>query len=212
MQSTSTTQSDYTSKLTGTLNELRKQNQLCDIVIHVGGKAFPAHKAVLAASSRYFMAMFTAGYKESSENEIKIDGHAEVFEILLEFAYTGSMKIVPKLAYHLLELACYFQFTDICQHCSKLIKLNNFSSASEKISMEDVFKMYHLAKMQEGLKQIAKECMTYLCEHVKELKDTDEFLQTATSSFLEEYLEQEYLSSEEEEKEVCYEIQFYGVC
>ena len=28
-------------------------------------------------------------------------------------------------------------------------------------------KMYHLAKMQEGLKQIAKECMTYLCEHVK---------------------------------------------
>ena len=49
------------------LNDLRKQNQLCDVVINVGGQEFPVHKAVLAARSSYFIAMFTSSFKESTQ-------------------------------------------------------------------------------------------------------------------------------------------------
>ena len=46
------------------LNDMRKQNTFCDVIIHVGGKSFSAHKTVLAASCSYFMTMFTSGFKE----------------------------------------------------------------------------------------------------------------------------------------------------
>ena len=82
--------SHYTSKLACSLNNLRKQDQLCDVIIKVSERAFPAHKNVLAASSKYFMAMFTHGFKEKTENEITIDGKPEIFEVLLEYAYTGN--------------------------------------------------------------------------------------------------------------------------
>ena len=42
------------------LDELRRSQHLCDIVIRVGGSEFHAHRVVLAATSPYFQAMFTS--------------------------------------------------------------------------------------------------------------------------------------------------------
>ena len=41
------------------LEDLRRENQLCDVVIRVGESEFPAHRVVLAATSPYFRGMFT---------------------------------------------------------------------------------------------------------------------------------------------------------
>ena len=54
----------YTSKdLTKTafkvLDELRQQNQLCDVTIRVGNRDCVAHRAVLASTCPYFRGMFT---------------------------------------------------------------------------------------------------------------------------------------------------------
>ena len=85
--------SDYTAKLASSMKELRKQDQLCDEIIWVSERSFPAHKNVLAASSKYFMAMFTHGFEEKTESVVTIiDGKPEIFEVLLEYAYTGDMK------------------------------------------------------------------------------------------------------------------------
>ncbi len=43
------------------MNAFRKRGQLCDVVVKVGGREFPAHRVVLAASSDYFDAMFSSG-------------------------------------------------------------------------------------------------------------------------------------------------------
>ena len=43
------------------MNIFRKRGQLCDVVVKVGGRVFPAHRVVLAASSDYFGAMFSNG-------------------------------------------------------------------------------------------------------------------------------------------------------
>lgn len=42
------------------LNKMRESDQLCDVVIRVDEREFRAHRAVLAATVPYFMAMFTS--------------------------------------------------------------------------------------------------------------------------------------------------------
>ena len=44
-----------------TMNNLRKENTLCDVQLRVEDKNFAAHRIVLAACSDYFCAMFTHG-------------------------------------------------------------------------------------------------------------------------------------------------------
>ena len=39
--------------------DLRRQKQLCDVVIHIGNAEFCAHRVILAAASPYFRSMFT---------------------------------------------------------------------------------------------------------------------------------------------------------
>ena len=86
-------------------------------------------------------------------------------------------KITSKSAYQLLEIACYFRFTDIKQRCSELINLHDFSSLQEEIPIEAALKMYPLALMHDDLKTVVKESI--MCEKLQELSKTDEFLDNA---------------------------------
>ena len=54
------------------LNDLREREELCDITIIVQGRAIKAHRAVLAASSQYFNAMFTAKMSERNQATVSL--------------------------------------------------------------------------------------------------------------------------------------------
>ncbi|XP_072019666.1 actin-binding protein IPP-like [Amphiura filiformis] len=101
----------YSNVLTASLDDLRKQDTLCDVTIKIGKRTFRAHRAVLAASSSYFMGMFTRGFAESHQDEITIEGNAAIFESLLQFAYTGELDITDVTAYDIIAMANYMQFT-----------------------------------------------------------------------------------------------------
>ena len=202
MKMTTMAKVDYAVKLASALNDLRKQSQLCDVVVNISGRAFHAHKAVLAASSTYFMSMFTSGFKESTESEVTIEGNPDIFQTLLEYAYTGNMKIKPKTAFDILQMACYLQFTDVSQYCCEFIKLDSVDSSSDKISIEDAFRILLLARDQEDLKGVKQEALMYMCSNLKELKQTEEFLENCTESLLSDFLNLPELSNEDEEKEV----------
>lgn len=49
------------------LNEQRKTNTLCDVIICVDDQKFPCHRNIMAACSPYFLAMFTG---DNSMHEI----------------------------------------------------------------------------------------------------------------------------------------------
>lgn len=55
--------STHSGTMLNGLQYLRCEGLLLDVTLHVGGEAFYAHKAVLAACSDYFRAMFTDAMK-----------------------------------------------------------------------------------------------------------------------------------------------------
>uniref|UniRef100_A0AAX7UBA3 BTB domain-containing protein n=1 Tax=Astatotilapia calliptera TaxID=8154 RepID=A0AAX7UBA3_ASTCA len=73
------------------LNQQRKDGLLCDVTLVAGEQKFHAHKAVLAACSDYFRAMFSLCMVESEADEVTLQGVTSVgLKHALDFAYTGQ--------------------------------------------------------------------------------------------------------------------------
>lgn len=62
--------SSYADSVLMHLNVLRQQRLFTDVLLHAGSRSFPCHRAVLAACSRYFEAMFSGGLRESQAKEV----------------------------------------------------------------------------------------------------------------------------------------------
>ena len=84
----------HMSKAFEILHVLRRQNLLCDVQLVADGLEIPSHKAVLAACSPYFYAMFTSDLAEARADRIvlqEVDGKA--LALLIDFAYTGEVHV-----------------------------------------------------------------------------------------------------------------------
>ena len=66
------------------LASLQKEGVLCDVELQAEGQKLSAHRAVLAAASPYFHAMFAGGFKESKVQTIPIQ----------EISFTGLKAVV----------------------------------------------------------------------------------------------------------------------
>ncbi|MBN3313272.1 K1107 protein, partial [Atractosteus spatula] len=84
------------SVLGADLLSLFKSGESSDISIQAGTRVFRAHRAVLAARSRYFSAMLSGNWVESSQELIALHGvgPSEV-EILLHFIYGALLDLPP---------------------------------------------------------------------------------------------------------------------
>ncbi|CAN6236304.1 unnamed protein product [Urochloa humidicola] len=79
-------------ELAGDLGRLLATGMGADVTFDVGGRAFPAHRAVLAARSPVFRAELFGEMLEKDARRIRIAGvRPEVFELLLRFVYTESL-------------------------------------------------------------------------------------------------------------------------
>lgn len=93
------------------LDDMRRNVQLCDAVLEVEGRQFPVHRVILAANSLYFRALFTNGMHETSENVIKIPSVSpELMERILEYAYSRDTTITEQNVGKLLPVADQFNF------------------------------------------------------------------------------------------------------
>ncbi len=70
---------------------------LTDVVLVADNMEIPAHRAVLAACSPYFYAMFTGDLAEAKAERIvlqEIDGKA--LALLIEFVYTSEVHVTEE--------------------------------------------------------------------------------------------------------------------
>uniref|UniRef100_A0A8C5LGV4 Uncharacterized protein n=1 Tax=Jaculus jaculus TaxID=51337 RepID=A0A8C5LGV4_JACJA len=112
------------------LNELRLQGKLCDIVVHIQGQPFRAHKAVLDASSPYFQDH--SALSTMSGLSISVIKNPNVFEQLLSFCYTGRMSLQLKDVVSFLTAASFLQRQCVIDKGTQILE-----SILSKISVGD---------------------------------------------------------------------------
>ncbi|XP_048418506.2 kelch-like protein 25 [Stegostoma tigrinum] len=97
------------------LDSLRRQRLFTDVTLRAGRRSFLCHRAVLAACSRYFAAMFGGGLRESGEREVDLRAsvHPEALEPLLDYAYTARLALSDANAERLLQAGDMLQFPDV---------------------------------------------------------------------------------------------------
>ncbi|XP_076026703.1 transcription regulator protein BACH2-like [Genypterus blacodes] len=133
------------------LEEQRRQGILCDVTILVEGREVRAHRAVLAASSRYFLQALLGHNGSPGETELIINLPDKVtakgFAPLLQFAYTAKLVLSQEnihevilcadfLGVHNLEDSCFrflqAQLQNDSQHAS-----NGEVAYDEDVTSED---------------------------------------------------------------------------
>ncbi|NWT75945.1 SPOP protein, partial [Prunella himalayana] len=93
-------------RLADELGGLWENSRFTDCCLCVAGQEFKGHKAILAARSPVFSAMFEHEMEESKKNRVEInDVEPEVFKEMMCFIYTGKAPNLDKMADDLLAAA-----------------------------------------------------------------------------------------------------------
>nr|XP_016854729.1 PREDICTED: kelch-like protein 21 [Anolis carolinensis] len=125
-------ESEHACRVLRGLGLLRAERALLDVTLLAGGAEFGAHRAVLAASSGYFRAMFGGGLLEARARRVRLHGvEAECLGRLVDFAYSGRVSslglddddeaCLESLAGRLLRAADLLQFPAVKAACADWI-------------------------------------------------------------------------------------------
>ena len=105
--------------------QFREEGIFTDVKLRVGRTVFPAHHMILAAYSDYFYAMFTNGMKETNQEVIELRDESmssETFKQIIEFIYSGHLRINSENVFQVLAAADHLQVTSVLQECSDFLK------------------------------------------------------------------------------------------
>ncbi|XP_027142881.1 kelch-like protein 32 isoform X4 [Larimichthys crocea] len=175
------------------LNQQRKDGLLCDVTLVAGEQKFHAHKAVLAACSDYFRAMFSLCMVESEADEVTLQGVTSVgLKHALDFAYTGQILLEPAVIQDVLSAGSHLQLLELLSLCSHYL-IQELSSVNY-LELYRVADLFHLPALEEAV-------VGFLVEHLSELSQSrqDEALQLPYR-LLREVLKSDRLTSLSEEE------------
>jgi len=154
------------------MNTLRKDQKLCDVIIAVDGHEMPAHRVVLAASSPYFLAMFTGQMEESHQRVVQIrDVAPSAMQTLIDFCYTSSMQVDEENVQNLLPVACLLQMNGIKSACSEFLK--------RQLDWNNCLGVQAFAEAHNCV-ELKEAADLYALQHYLEVLEGDEFLELNT--------------------------------
>merc|ERR1712223_139918 len=150
------------------LRELRNNTELCDVTLVAGGNEVRAHRALLAASSPYFNAMFT-GFEEKNQERVKlvdVDPHA--LSILVNYVYTATVDVTEANVQTLLPAANLLQLIDVRDACCEFLAAQlhptnalGIKSFADRHGCQDLYNLSH----------------QYIESHFTEVLSSDEFIE-----------------------------------
>ena len=102
-------QSSFCVEVAKRLNMQRKQGQLCDVtLVAKDGEELKAHRNVLSAASPFFCKLLQSDMKENREGIVRFEEiSGSVMEDVLEFIYTGTVKVTQENAKELIAAGNY---------------------------------------------------------------------------------------------------------
>ncbi|CAI6377085.1 unnamed protein product [Macrosiphum euphorbiae] len=173
-------------------DKMRKNEQLCDIkIIAKNGEEIRAHKAVLAANSKYFNIMFNSQFKESKEFEIQIqdlDPHA--LNLLIDFIYTSELAINVQNVQEILNGICLLQLDEtIRSECIDYMK--------SRIDPANCLGMKEMAE-RLGLRDFYTFSLSYALVHFSQVYKKEEFLLITFDQILQIIKSEDLCANEED--------------
>lgn len=165
------------------LNKMRENRSYTDVTLSVKGEVFHAHKLILAASSRYFDAMFSAGMKESSQTEVEIKGDyltVEAFRLLLDFIYTSILPLTEVNVLDVLEAADQLEILSVVEKCSLFIVHN---LTRDKFHLETRLKIYRVAD-RHNLTELREQSLRALALRFGVICEEKGFMENITADEL----------------------------
>uniref|UniRef100_A0A1A8FIF8 Kelch-like family member 7 n=2 Tax=Nothobranchius korthausae TaxID=1143690 RepID=A0A1A8FIF8_9TELE len=104
-------------------DNMRKKNLLCDVVLEVQGRLFPAHRLALAAGSHFFFLMFTTGMKEATSGQVELkEVEPDVVEQLIEYIYTKRISLNVRNIQSMLLAADRFLMDPVKRACEEFLE------------------------------------------------------------------------------------------
>ncbi|XP_078582016.1 kelch repeat and BTB domain-containing protein 2-like [Branchiostoma floridae x Branchiostoma japonicum] len=163
----------HASKLLVYFQRMRKSGQLIDMLLEVEEQVFPCHRAVLAACSSYFHAMFTCGLSETRQRTVRLlEVSAESVAHLIEFAYTGKVEVNRQNVYELYAAACFFQVTQIKKECARFLRRHlDVTNCVQTYVMSDLY----------GLQRVKQASKRLIAEHFLQVSQSQMFLEMPAS-------------------------------
>ncbi|XP_006626338.2 kelch-like protein 32 isoform X1 [Lepisosteus oculatus] len=175
------------------LNQQRNDGILCDVTLVAGEQKFHAHKAVLAACSDYFRAMFSLCMVESEADEVNLHGVTSVgLKQALDFAYTGQILLEPGIIQDVLAAGSHLQLLELLSLCSQYLiqELNSFNY----LDLYKLADLFNLTPLEEAV-------VGFLVRHLSELlRSHEEEVLLLPYKLLREVLKSDRLTSLSEEQ------------
>ena len=155
------------------MEQLRRNEELCDVELVVDQQCFRAHRVVLAASSMYFRAMFCRQMAESGQRRVVIQGvDADALDSLIKFSYTCSLEINEENAQSLLAASNFLQMLRAREACCKFLQ--------ERLDCSNCLDVADFAEFQ-SCQELLEVALTYARRNFTEVSKNERFCQISYS-------------------------------
>ncbi|XP_035678420.1 kelch repeat and BTB domain-containing protein 8-like isoform X2 [Branchiostoma floridae] len=153
------------------LNSQRERAELTDVVLEVGGRSFPCHRAILASCSPYFRGMFTSGYAEAKQERISIQDVSPVaMATILDYIYdkSGCLQSEPDQVQAVMSAARLLQVDFVCKEAAEYMKNHlDVSNCTDVLMYADML----------GDLVLVDYCATYIASRFDQVALQPSFLQ-----------------------------------
>ena len=200
--SSSVNDMSYKEHILARMNDLRKAEILCDVILNTdkGKKRISAHRLVLAASCSYFYNFFTGTSLARYCREATISGISdESLEVIVNYIYSSEVLLTKanvkellhfssELGLQSLELECeryILKFLD-CENCIELRTLAGFYGCEELLSETRKFisRNYLAVRKSESFNKIHADLLLEIISDEDLHVNTEEQVYEAVSSWL----------------------------
>lgn len=156
------------------LETLFREGKLADFLIIAGGREISCHKAVLAARSPFFAAMFQEHTEEAQQNRVKFeDLDSDVIDEMLHYIYAGVSPNLKEMAPDLLAAADRFQLAGLKEMADQVLRVS--------LNNDNACRVLVLADMH-GAKELKQEAVRYVAQNKTQVIQTDGWQQMIVSN------------------------------
>ena len=160
---------DRAAGIVAGLRRMQQTGELCDVTFSTEcGSSVSVHKAIMAAASPYFRALFASDMAEKNQDRILLkEIDFNVLQFIIAFSYNSQAALPKDRVQALLFGADLFQILDIVEACCKF--LTTQMKPSNCLGFAALAELHHCKWFQET-------CTEYALKHYEEVVCTEEFL------------------------------------